>query len=241
MSYQKASIKDERSVYSNYLKEHLPFVNEDRTLFPGVVIAGGAVRAYFHAEQIEDFDLFFRRNNDFTFRENIDRVRHTLMDKGFKETFVCPEGKLYTYKKDIEIDITKVTHYTKTPIKVQLITEKEFIGVQELLDSFDFTVTQFAYDDEGRVWWSPQAISDTVDQMLNINKITYPVATLNRIIKYNKKGYNTREAARQFVDMLVDEAIAAVDKTDSFDFRSLGDKIRDNSIFSADSMRIYID
>jgi hypothetical protein len=62
--------------------------------------------------------------------------------------------------------------------------------VEDLLDSFDFTVCQFAYDGSN-VFSTPEAIISVTRNHLGVHNISkeFAVDSLRRAFKYSKKGY----------------------------------------------------
>lgn len=134
-----------------------------------VWIAGGALRSSFDKTPVADFDLFFRSSR------YVDRVEAALKAFGAKQVFKCPEGKLQSF--------------VIGSAKIQLITPRFYTTVFDLVGSFDFTVCQFAFDGE-YVTLGRDGLHDAKYKRLRVQKLEYPVATLNRIGKYRYgKGY----------------------------------------------------
>jgi hypothetical protein len=150
---------------------------------PGVWLAGGAIRSLFDNTEIEDYDLFFS-----DYRLYIDTFARLISIHGFEIKFICPEGKLITLKN-------------KAGVKVQLITAQFYQSEVQLINTFDFSVTQFATDGE-TIFVGSTSIQDAENKVLRLENLSYPVATINRLFKYKKKGYNIGEAIRQIVDTL---------------------------------------
>lgn len=138
-----------------------------------VWLAGGALRTLIRpTDEIADYDLFFKSPTDATI------VMDWLKSDGWKLVFECPKKELYTYKR--------------RGVKTQCITKHYYPTVYELLDSFDFTVCQAAIDSKN-LYFSRNWLSSIRKQKLMINKVTYPVATINRMMKYRAKGYRVDE------------------------------------------------
>jgi len=134
-----------------------------------VWVAGGALRSSFDKTPVADFDLFFESATHAMFAEA------QLYDMGARAVFTCPAGKLRTFELG--------------SAKIQLITPRYYSTAFDLVGSFDFTVCQFAFD--GRyVTIGRDALADTKVKRLVVQKMEYPVATLNRMGKYRwGKGY----------------------------------------------------
>lgn len=148
--------------------------------WPEIILAGGAIRTILTCchEEVSDYDLFFK-----TFSVVPD-FRKLLKEFGYKETYACPEEKLFTYKKNNQ--------------KIQLICETEYNSPQSLIESFDVTACVGAYH-QGAVYFSRPFIRAVKTKRLRINNVTFPVATIKRLTKYANKGYNIGQAALDFM------------------------------------------
>lgn len=169
-------------------------------LVPNAVwLAGGALRTLIsHTEQICDFDLFFKSE------EHLEEVKSKLSAAGFKQIFACPKGELFTYKK--------------RDLKVQCVAKHFYLNDIHLIDSFDFTICQAAYDGNV-IRLAKNMIKSVKRKILYINQITYPVASINRMFKYKQKGY-----------IIPEKTIA-----------DLVTQVSDGRKFSQDQMQLYID
>lgn len=152
-----------------------------RLVSKSVFLAGGSLQTLVDAEiPINDYDLFF------TDAAVAKMVRKRLDLIGAELIFECPAGDLYSYKID--------------DMKIQLITKFYYKNMEDLINTFDFRASMWAYDgvDVHTTWG---AVRDTLKKRVNLNAVTFPVATLNRMIKYAaKKGfYVTPEAIDLFV------------------------------------------
>lgn len=191
----------------------------------GMVLAGGAARSLYDPEAtINDYDFFFIKNGCLNFADGISAARQMLTEAGFENTYTCPKGWLYTYESK------------ERKIKIQLITEKEYDSVEALLDSFDLTAAMFAVDFTNTVYYTEQAVEDVKNKKLNLHKISYPVSTFKRIMKYIMlHGFKAGDIGKQFVDRIAEQAQF------EYDFEKVTGQAPTNSIFSADAMRQYID
>lgn len=93
--------------------------------------------------------------------------------------YTYPKGFLYTYKKK--------SFFGKL-VKVQLIVERYYSSLEELINSFDI-VACCAATDGNEIVYNDNFIQYVSNKIITINKLSYPVATLGRIVKYAKKGY----------------------------------------------------
>lgn len=152
------------------------------------VLAGGAIRSFVTNEAPNDFDIFIigSESKNSPFRNQIIDFFLQIGQKVFE----CPEHSLFTFKCPFG--------------KVQVITPMVYPNVRSLLDSFDLTPTRGAYDGQF-VWCDKSFIRDSKKKILNIHRITYPLATMNRIYKYRSYGFNTFQATEQFIRSLITE------------------------------------
>lgn len=148
-------------------------------LSENVYLAGGSLRTVLKcsAEDVSDFDLFFKSF------EAVQPLRTKLEEDGYEKVFECPKGFLYTYKKNKH--------------KVQLICETEYASVEELLGSFDVSACVSGYYG-GLVYYSREFVRSVRTKKLRTCNVTFPVATLKRLIKYSAKGYFCGDAAEDF-------------------------------------------
>ncbi|MNV76271.1 hypothetical protein D3C71_1696100 [compost metagenome] len=61
-------------------------------------------------------------------------------------------------------------------------------SAETLLDSFDFTITQLAYDGTDLIF-GKYTLWDLTRKRLALHKLTYGVATTRRLIKYTNQGF----------------------------------------------------
>lgn len=143
-------------------------------------LAGGAIRRLITGDKMDsDFDFFFRS------KEKFDEFYIGI--KGDKNIEIVKE-----VKNDNNLQLTVNILGENGPIYkniiYQLITIDYYEKVEDLLESFDFTLCQFATDGD-LLYCGDMALWDTANKRIVVNKITYPVASLRRILKYSKQGY----------------------------------------------------
>ncbi len=166
-----------------------------------VFLAGGSIRSFLMKNtetKINDYDIFFLNLS------LVNSVREKLVVAGAKLIFQCPEGKLFTYKFPDEgyVDIDDY----RAGMKIQLICERAYIDPVQCIMSFDMGACMGAFDDE-YLYIASQMVKDVVSKNLTLNILTYPIATLKRIIKYNRKGYKTSDISKKFVEEIIDQTI----------------------------------
>lgn len=142
------------------------------TKHEGVWIGGGAVRRTLIKKPLDsDFDFFFTSVDTFksweaSLPKTITKVRETQHHTEYKGTL---EG-------------------SDLPVILQAIQFKYYTNAADVLDSFDYTITQFATDGEN-LWTTPEALWDLGRMRLALHKVTYPVATMRRMLKYSNQGF----------------------------------------------------
>ena len=150
-----------------------------------IYLAGGAVRRVFSGNSSleSDFDFFFaseKAHTDFVASlkdiDNAKVVRETKNSSTFKVVVNDTEAEINT------------------------VSIRFFESVENCIESFDFTACMFGYDGEN-VITTPQALWDLARRRIRVNKITYPVASLRRLIKYTKQGFYACDGAMK--EMLV--------------------------------------
>lgn len=191
---------------SNIRKSRLtkvaPFLVLD-LMTEGCFLAGGSIRSLVADEEVADFDVFFKEQPVFetiveadaqnilvtsadtevlrTYSQVVKNVRRILEIEKFKLVFACPVGKLFTYVKD--------------GIKIQLILQT-WGDPQDVINDFDFNACKAAIDNQF-VYIDRSFLKDVKSKVLSIHKITYPAASIKRLVKYSNKGYNIGNACMQ--------------------------------------------
>lgn len=163
----------------------------------GAWIAGGAIRRTLAGHTLDsDFDFFFRDEVgmaewELALPSSLKLARETKHHKHWRGTL---EGM-------------------ERPVDIQAIKFQFYPNAEAVIDSFDYTITMFALDGTDLVT-TPEALWDLGRKRLAIHKVTYPVATMRRMLKYGKQGFTAcagcmatlfRETARS------PEALAALD------------------------------
>lgn len=136
-------------------------------------LGGGAIRRTLIGQPLDsDFDFFFESENALeSFKSRCDKIGLVKV----KETkhHIQFEGKL---------------EGSELPIVVQAIFFKYYQTRRDVLDSFDYTITQFLFNGE-YMWTTPEALWDLGRKRLVIHRVSYPVATMRRMLKYTNQGF----------------------------------------------------
>lgn len=150
-----------------------------------VWLAGGALRSLIDRDDpVVDFDLFFKTE------EARDVTVAKLEALGAECIFKCPEGKLQTFKLNLD----------GKDYKIQVITPQFYGNADTLLDTFDLHACRFAYDGD-KITLFRSSIRAIRDKVATIHRVTHPNATFRRLLKYRDKGY---KIPNQAIDMLVE-------------------------------------
>lgn len=146
-------------------------------------IAGGSVRRVLMGEKEvkSDIDVFVPNKEAFSLLEDF------LLKKGFQVL------------KSNDNNITFQFQYEDKKAEIQLISAVFGESIENILDEFDYTICQFAINpkDINTLYCSDSALFDLARKRLVINKITYPVASLRRLIKYTFQGFYACEGCLQ--------------------------------------------
>lgn len=162
-----------------------------RNLHAKAYLAGGCFRFLYEPKgKINDFDVFFDPNAD------VELARSFLKSYNYNEIFVCPKGELFSFKKG--------------DVKVQLINVRRYLSIEQLIDTFDITASMFGTDFKQFVY-DDRAPTAALTKTIRLNRVDYPVATLNRLMKYMRYGFRIEQnTLDQFVTSVYDMGINQV-------------------------------
>lgn len=164
----------------------------------GAWIGGGAIRRTLIGQALDsDFDFFFRSKDHFD---------EWLNNK--------PSGMSVTRETQHHVQLEGIIGDSKIPIVVQGIHFQYYPeGAPTIIDSFDYTITQFALSGKS-LYTTDMALWDLGRKRLSINKVTYPVATMRRMLKYTRQGFTACAGCMQelFIQTATsNEAMATMD------------------------------
>jgi hypothetical protein len=157
-------------------------INELPTFFANNMwVAGGAIRRTLMGKELDsDFDLFFRNE------DTLNRYAKLLVDKGANKT------------SSNQHQITYSLTLAGKPRIIQLIKIGYYLSAKEVIDSFDFTITQFAYDGTD-LYCGKYSLWDLARKRLALHKLTYGVVTMRRMIKYTNQGFTACTGVMQSI------------------------------------------
>uniref|UniRef100_UPI003C724CEE hypothetical protein n=1 Tax=Roseomonas chloroacetimidivorans TaxID=1766656 RepID=UPI003C724CEE len=139
----------------------------------GPWLAGGALRrTLLGQEPKSDFDMFFRD------ADQLAAYLSKLEASGFRKV----------RETEHHVHLRGAPGEMKLEIDVQLIRFAFYLDAEAVLDSFDFTICQFAYDGE-TLTAGEFALWDLGRKRLAIHRVSFPVSTMRRMIKYASQGF----------------------------------------------------
>lgn len=138
------------------------------------IVAGGAIRKIFEGRFADifstDVDYFFLEEDDILKADPISRAKRVIgAGDNVKEN-----------KANISLVLEGIKH--------QYITFNTYSDIEHVFDQFDFHLCQFAFDGH-HFWASAEALVSVARKRLTVHKITFPAASLRRMIKYVNYGY----------------------------------------------------
>lgn len=179
--YQRNANKDFYESQLYCYMEQLPIIRNKN----GPWVCGGAVRRTVQNVALDsDIDLFFK--DEPQYNDTLSRLKSSLNFKRVDETQifrenVSPVTNVFVEFHDKEKDV-------KREMKVQLIRMAYYPTIDDVLDSFDFTIAQFGYDGADIVS-GPYSLYDLARKRLAVHKVTFPVSNMRRLIKYANQGF----------------------------------------------------
>lgn len=151
----------------------------------GVYLGGGGLRTLLNEDDVIcDIDLFFRDQTA------LDAATAVMEKSGeYYVAFQCPANELRTYKSGGDVlDEDKDDEFYENQNKIQFITKSFYRSPEELISSFDFVATcACLYQD--KLYTHKDWLRCVRKKQLELNFVSYPVATINRMFKYKEKGF----------------------------------------------------
>lgn len=132
-------------------------------------LCSGSIRRIILGQNIEDGDL------DFFFISE-----QSLLN--FKSKITGIENE-----KDKDLNISFDKKIGDKIFKIQLI-KLYYPIISFLFDNFDFTLCQTGFDGSN-YYFGDFSLKDIIEKKVIVNKITYPISSFRRIIKYSKQGF----------------------------------------------------
>lgn len=161
----------DRGIENRLLENLLEFLPD------GAIIAGGfALSVVNEDKNSKDIDFFFTSED--AFNKTLEMFKSPPEGAWAYEGYVVNEAKNTRY--------VLLTHATRPA--VQLLRMVWYQSAEHVIDSFDFTISQFAFDNKN-FYFNGAAMLDLARKRLVLHRIQFPASTLRRLIKYSHKGY----------------------------------------------------
>lgn len=146
-----------------------------------VLLCGGALTSVFSSNEINDYDLYFKNKKSF------DKVNVFFVNAGYTPVFESSCAITYSLSGNYK------SPFINSTLKIQLVKLDEYsnLSAKEIIDMFDFTVCQAAYSfKEDSFIINENFLSHLLEKKLVFNtKALYPIVSIFRIKKYEKRGY----------------------------------------------------
>lgn len=154
-------------VEDHELLQHADLLESDQ------IIAGGAVRDFLQRKPIRsDIDLFRVERKGQLGQDDKSWIEETI--KQFNGTD--------------EFTTRNFTGFTVGERKFQIITLADYYSVEEVFDSFDFTICQCAVS-ASTLYVTLDSLYAIGQNRLAVHKITHGIASMRRLLKYASYGF----------------------------------------------------
>lgn len=148
----------------------------------GAFIAGGFMKSIAHGETPKDYDLFF--NSSETLKTLVKRI-HNAPEGSFLHGYTSSDSVLSFADGDRKYMM--FTHPAKPPL--QLVRVRWYSRVEEAIDKFDFTMSQFALDSELNITFGTRSWDDASMKVCRLLQAAFPLSTGLRIERFFAQGW----------------------------------------------------
>lgn len=140
----------------------------------GPWLAGGALRRTLLQQEPEsDFDFFFRD------ADQLNEFMSALKAKGLS----------LVRETEHHMHLRGTLEGSEIPVDIQCIRFAFYTDARAVVDSFDFTICQFCFDGT-TLTTGEHSLWDLGRKRLALRRLTYPVSSMRRVLKYTKQGFN---------------------------------------------------
>jgi hypothetical protein len=173
--YSKAPLTflPDRGIENRLLDNLLEFLPD------GAVISGGFALSILQEDKnAKDIDFFFTNEKSFIETKNL---------------LLSPPDDAWAYKgyaldQDKSNDRFLYFKHQEHRPAIQLLKMVWYDNAEHVIDSFDFTVIQFAFTNKEFVF-NGMSFMDLARKRLVLHRMQFPASTMRRLIKYTQKGY----------------------------------------------------
>lgn len=170
-----------QTIYTKIKKHNFPKLVRELLRHDGVYLCGGAIRSIYLDKPVKDYDLFFTKE---------EALKNAL--------------KLAMDNRGI------FTPYTITIENVQLIYKKIYKTPNDILDDFDFHNVMTAYN-PGEFVVDKYFKESNDNRIVEINCITKPIKSLERLVKYKKMGFDIDDSYRYICEVMLDKGVICLE------------------------------
>lgn len=141
-------------------------------------IAGGAFKDILEHKMPRDVDIWFENADDFA------AAVREYKNRGYKKNFETDNA--YGYKHELGFNVELIKH--------------QFGYVEDVLESFDFTVAKFALEQGGAVIYDPDYFAHLKEKVLVMKGYApNPINTWERTLKYTRYGFHPNTATKGLI------------------------------------------
>jgi hypothetical protein len=143
-------------------------------------VAGGAIRSVFTSDHINDFDIFFRKKEDFN--------KGGIFEEGI-ETNLEDNYRIMFYQSDVAWTHKPEREYEKLPLHQMICAV--YGEPEDILKKFDFTMSMAAWVPKtGEFIMDSRFLQHCAQKRLFFNSnADYPICSLWRAVKFIKRGW----------------------------------------------------
>lgn len=157
---------DTKDLY--FILEQFPALNKD------IWLCSGSIRRIILGQNLEDGDL------DFFFTSESEL-------NAFNDCIIKNIGVQKSNEKVKDLNISFDAKINDKKYKVQLI-KMYHPNIESLFKEFDYTLCQTGFDGIN-YYFGDFSLKDIVEKKIIVNKITYPISSMRRILKYSRQNF----------------------------------------------------
>lgn len=173
----------ERNIQNNLFDSIITYLPKD-----SYVVGGFALSLFNSDKNAKDIDFAFTSEQGF--KDTYELFANPPEEEdswGYKGYRI--ETDLSSFEKNSDsYRFVSFVHENPNRPKIQLLKLYFYDSPEHIIDSFDLTISQFAFDNEF-MYTSPLSILDVLRKKIVLHRMQFPASTIRRIIKYTQKGY----------------------------------------------------
>lgn len=178
-----------------------PFLDSILDILPdGAYVVGGAVASILSSSNTsKDIDIAFTGEN--AFKQCLSLILGGATnskednESPFKGYEIQEDPDAF-FKDTSSFRFLSFKHSTRPPI--QLLKLAWYDDPFHIIDSFDFTVVQFALN-KNTLYFNPLSVLDLARKRIVLHRMQFPASTMRRLVKYTAKGFYVCQGS--FIDI----------------------------------------